>query len=85
MTFAYCQCRFANCLLLNASCYLLIAFCYFPIVFCSLLIENCLFSLYTLSFASMSIEDQYKELLRSLHCYLWKKNKCAFQRFDAQI
>ena len=32
----------------------------------------------------MSVEDQYWELLRTLHCYLWK-NSYEFQRFDAQM
>ena len=89
MIFAYCKLLFYNCLLSNANCYLLIAFCFFafcnlPIVFCLLLIENCFFTWYNLSFASMSVEDQYRELLRTWHCYLWK-NSYEFQRFDAQM
>ena len=82
---AYCQLCFANCLLLNyTNCYLLITFCYLPIAFRLLLIKNCFFSWYNQSFASMFVEYQYRELLQTLHCYLWKKS-CAFQCLDMQM
>ena len=87
MIFAYCQLLFANCLLLNANCYFLIVFCLLHFAICQLLFANrklFFFSWYNLSFASMFVENQYRELLRTLHCYLWK-NSCPFKRLDAQI
>ena len=80
---AFCQLFIIKCKLLFANFFLIIDLCYLPIALCLLLIENC-FSWYNLSFASMSVENLYREIPRTLSCYLWK-NSCAFQRFDTQM